>query len=86
MQKSDQAIELAKTALKPTLSLAKALQARRTTREISEKKLPLCYGTARVAVTSPLALVLQIVEIVALPTTQAQLGTPPHAAGRALQT
>jgi hypothetical protein len=44
------------------------------------------YGTSRVAVTSPLALVLQIVEIVALPATQAQLGTPPHVAGRALQT
>ena len=43
------------------------------------------YGTSRVAVTSPLALVLQIVEIVALPATQAQLETPPHAAGKALQ-
>jgi hypothetical protein len=41
MKKSDQVIELAKPALKPTLSLAKALQARRTTREISDKKLPL---------------------------------------------
>jgi nitroreductase len=41
MRKSDQVIELAKPALKPTLSLTKALKARKTTREISDKKLPL---------------------------------------------
>jgi SagB-type dehydrogenase family enzyme len=41
MRKPDQVIELAKPALKPTLSLTKALQARKTTREISDKKLPL---------------------------------------------
>jgi hypothetical protein len=41
------------------------------------------YGTSRVAVTSPLTLVLQIVAL--LLATQEQLGTPPHAAGRALQ-
>ena len=40
MRKSEQMIELVKPALKPTMSLAKALQSRRTTREISEKKLP----------------------------------------------
>ena len=41
MKKPDQVIELPKPALKPNLSLAKALQARKTTREISDKKLPL---------------------------------------------
>ena len=41
MRKPDHVIELAKPALKPTLSLTKALQARKTTREISDKKLPL---------------------------------------------
>jgi len=40
MRKPDQVIELAKPALKPTLSLTKALQGRKTTREISDKKLP----------------------------------------------
>ena len=41
MKKPDHVIELAKPALKPTLSLANALRARKTTREISDKKLPL---------------------------------------------
>ena len=41
MRKPDQVIDLAKPALKPTLSLTKALQVRKTIREISDKKLPL---------------------------------------------
>lgn len=41
MRKPDQVIELAKPALKPNLSLTKALQGRKTTREISDRKLPL---------------------------------------------